>query len=146
MQFGARVQTQRLTVRLASLILTPERSDSGLQPIVITQFPFLISKADDVFARYKTECPHQVHYLSRRHAHIFLKGGLPFIEDLGSTNGTFVNDKRMDEHALPLQDGDVVAFGGHHFVYAVSLQKETAELDRSLRAKAPRWCATTDVA
>ena len=128
-QFGARVQTQRLTVRLASLTLTPERSDAGLQPIVITQFPFLISKADDVFARYKNECPHQVHYLSRRHAHIFLKGGLPFIEDLGSTNGTFVNDKRMDEHALPLQDGDAVAFGGHHFVYVVSLQKEDAELD-----------------
>lgn len=128
-QFGARVQTQRLTVRLASLTLTPEHSDSGLQPIVITQFPFLISKADDTFARYKNESPHQVHYLSRRHAHIFLKGGLPFIEDLGSTNGTFVGGKRLDEHAVALQDGDVVAFGGHHFVYVVSLQKEAAELD-----------------
>lgn len=128
-QFGARVQTQRLTVRLASLTLTPEQSDSGLQPIVITQFPFLISKADDTFARYKNEIPHQVHYLSRRHAHIFLKGGLPFIEDLGSTNGTFVGGKRLDEHAAQLQDGDVVAFGGHHFVYVVSLQKEAAELD-----------------
>jgi len=128
-RFGARAQTQRLTVRLASLTLTPERSDSGLQPIVITQLPFLISKADDTFARYKNECPHQVHYLSRRHAHIFLKGGLPFIEDLGSTNGTFVGGKRLDEHAVALQDGDVLAFGGHHFVYVVSLQKESAELD-----------------
>lgn len=128
-QLGARAQTQRRSVKLATLTLTPESSDAGLQPIVVTQFPFLISKSDETFARYKEEAPHQVHYLSRRHAHIFLKGGLPYVEDLGSTNGTFVGGERLDEHAVPLKDGDVVAFGGHHFVYTVSLQTEVAELD-----------------
>ncbi|QQC66415.1 FHA domain-containing protein [Paraburkholderia ginsengisoli] len=105
------------------LLLVPQRDDLGLQPIEVQAFPFLISKADDVFARYKERYPHQVNYISRRHAHIFLKGADLYVEDLGSTNGTFVGGKRLDESALPLADGDVVAFGGDHFVYRVSLQK-----------------------
>jgi pSer/pThr/pTyr-binding forkhead associated (FHA) protein len=107
--------------RLASLSLTPERAELGLETIVITSFPFLISKVDDTFARYKDKEPHQVGYLSRRHAHIFIKGGLPWVEDLGSTNGTFIGAVRLDEHAQALEDGDVLAFGGHHFVYRVGL-------------------------
>ena len=108
--------------RLASLTLTPERSGLGLETIVITSFPFLISKVDETFARYKDSEPHQVGYLSRRHAHIFLKGGVPWVEDLGSTNGTFIGTVRLDEHAHELKDGDVLAFGGHHFVYRVGLE------------------------
>jgi pSer/pThr/pTyr-binding forkhead associated (FHA) protein len=110
--------------RLASLTLVPERAGLGLETIVITSFPFLISKVDDTFARYKDREPHQVGYLSRRHAHIFLKGGLPWVEDLGSTNGTFIGTVRLDEHAHELKDGDVLAFGGHHFVYRIGLQWE----------------------
>jgi pSer/pThr/pTyr-binding forkhead associated (FHA) protein len=110
--------------RLASLTLVPERAELGLETIVITSFPFLISKVDDTFARYKEKEPHQVGYLSRRHAHIFLKGGVPWVEDLGSTNGTFIGTARLDEHAHELKDGDVLAFGGHHFVYRVGLQWE----------------------
>jgi pSer/pThr/pTyr-binding forkhead associated (FHA) protein len=110
--------------RLASLSLTPERAELGLETIVVSRFPFLISKVDDTFARYKAKEPHQVGYLSRRHAHIFLKGGLPWIEDLGSTNGTFIGAARLDEHAHALEDGDVLAFGGHHFVYRVGLEWE----------------------
>lgn len=128
-QLGTRVQNTQHIARLLSLTLTPERNDLGLQPIVVTRFPFLISKADDTFSRYKNAYPHQVNYISRRHAHIFLKSGDPFVEDLGSTNGTFVAGKRLDEHAVPLKEGDLLAFGGHHFVYKVSLQKEEAEVD-----------------
>lgn len=118
--------------RLVSLTLTPEPGDPDLQPIVVTEFPFLVSKADNTFARYKDINPEQVNYLSRRHAHIFLKGGQPWVEDLGSTNGTFVGGKRLDEHAVPLHDRDVLAFGGHHFVYRVSLQREAVALDPTL--------------
>lgn len=117
------------SARLVSLTLTPENGELGLQPIVISRFPFLISKTDEVFARYKQDHPQQVNYLSRRHAHIFVRGGDPFIEDLGSTNGTFVNGKRLDEHAVPLREDDVLAIGGHHFVYKTSLQKEATTLE-----------------
>jgi pSer/pThr/pTyr-binding forkhead associated (FHA) protein len=115
--------------RLVSVTLTPEPGDPDLQAIVITEFPFMVSKADETFARYKDANPQQVNYLSRRHAHIFLKGGQPFVEDLGSTNGTFVSGKRLDEHAVALHDGDVLAFGGHHFVYRLSVQWEAAAPD-----------------
>ncbi len=128
-QLGAVVEVLQQTEKLIGLTLTPERDDLGLQPIVIAQFPFLISKADAAFSRYKDEYPHQVNYISRRHAHIFLKSGSPFIEDLGSTNGTFVGGNRLEERAVPLDDGETLAFGGHHFVYKVSLQKEQAEID-----------------
>ncbi|KIF83690.1 signal peptide protein [Noviherbaspirillum autotrophicum] len=131
-QLGARTDAPRRAAKVVSLTLTPRRDDAGLQPIVVTQFPFLISKADTTFSRYKSEHPHQVNYISRRHAHLFLKGGQPYVEDLGSTNGTFVAEKRLDEHAVPLKDGDVLAFGGHHFVYTVSLQTQEAELDPTI--------------
>lgn len=127
-QLRPRVRTEARAATLFSLTLTPERGDLGLHPIVVTQFPFLVSKTDDLFLRYKDAYPHQVNYLSRRHAHIFLKGGEPFVEDLGSTNGTFVATNRLDEHAVPLHDGDMLAFGGNHFVYKVSLQK-SQEID-----------------
>lgn len=145
----ARASASAAAARLLSLTLTPERNDLGLLPIVIGRFPFLISKTDSTFSRYRGEYPHQVNYLSRRHAHIFLRGGQPLVEDLGSTNGTFVAGNRLDEHAVPLKDGDTIAFGGSHFVYVVSLQWETepepkVEIDSTvtkLAASAPKAAA-----
>lgn len=132
-QLRARANTTARTAKLLGLTLMPEHDDLGIHPIAITQFPFLVSKTDELFSRYKDVYPHQVNYLSRRHAHIFLKGGKPFIEDLGSTNGTFVAAKRLDEHAVPLQDGDMLAFGGNHFAYKVSFQKEKGpEIDATM--------------
>ena len=118
--------------RLLSLTLLPADETAGLQPIIVTQFPFLISKADAAFARYRDAHAQQVNFLSRRHAHVFLKRGLPQVEDLGSTNGTFVNGRRLDEHATALEEGDTVGFGGRFFVYRVVLQKEEALADPTL--------------
>lgn len=121
------------------LTLTPERSDLGLEPIVVTSFPFLVSKADEVFARYREAYPHQVNYVSRRHAHVFVERGEIFVEDLGSTNGTFVDGVRLEERAVELADGARLAFGGNHFVYRVGVQRG-GSVDRTLtqmRAQAP---------
>jgi len=107
-----------------AVTFAPARDDLGLQPVIVTGFPFMVSKADDTFARYKADYPHQVNYLSRRHAHIYLKHGAPWIEDLGSTNGTFVNGVRLRDQSIRLQPGDLVAFGGSHFVYRVGIEHE----------------------
>jgi len=107
-----------------AVTLLPERNELGLQPVELNSFPYLISKADDTFARYRDSHPQQVNYLSRRHAHIYLKCGIPFLEDLGSTNGTFVNGHRLTDHGVPLNDGDLIAFGGSHFVYKVAVLRE----------------------
>ena len=109
-----------------SLTLTPASADSDLQPIVVTRFPFLVSKSDAAFSRYRNEHGRQLSFLSRRHAHIFQKDGGVCIEDLGSSNGTFVDGLRLQEHAVPLEDGMLLAFGGDHFTYRVSIDKGPA--------------------
>ena len=51
--------------------------------------------------------------VSRRHARIIRNGASYFIEDLGSTNGTYVNRGRrlLPGNAQPLSDGDEVIVG-----------------------------------
>jgi pSer/pThr/pTyr-binding forkhead associated (FHA) protein len=49
-------------------------------------------------------------YASARHAHIFAQGGILAIEDLGSTNGTYLNDELL-ETPRPLHPGDRVRIG-----------------------------------
>jgi DNA-binding winged helix-turn-helix (wHTH) protein len=48
--------------------------------------------------------------VSRRHARIGISAGRATIEDLGSKNGTFVGDQRVDGRQ-PLVDGDVIGVG-----------------------------------
>jgi pSer/pThr/pTyr-binding forkhead associated (FHA) protein len=125
-QFAPRAR--RLGVsKPVGVTLAPQRGDLGLQPIELAQFPFLVSKTDENFGRYREQYPHQVNYVSRRHAHVFIKSGAPFVEDLGSTNGTFVNGERLGASALELKDGDSVAFGGSHFSYTVRLHGDEGE-------------------
>ena len=119
--------------------MTPESGDSGLDTIVITKFPFLVGKADAAFSRYKNKSEHgrEWSYLSRRHAYIYQKDGQAYIEDLASGNGTFVDGLRLQEHAVPLQDGVVVAFGGKHFAYRVGITRESGVEPAPSVARAP---------
>ncbi len=48
-------------------------------------------------------------YMSGEHAEIKAEGGVWILRDLGSTNGTFVNDHRVDQRELV--DNDFVKFG-----------------------------------
>jgi pSer/pThr/pTyr-binding forkhead associated (FHA) protein len=120
-----RAGSPRRTAEGFSLTLTPASASTDLQPIVITRFPFLVSKNDGAFSRYHNEHGRQLSFLSRRHAHIFRKDGGACIEDLDSSNGTFVDGLRLQEHAVPLEDGMLLAFGGDHFTYRVSIDKES---------------------
>lgn len=50
--------------------------------------------------------------VSRRHARIIQRSGRVYIEDVGSANGTFLNDQRLMPYLpYPLQDGDRVRVG-----------------------------------
>ncbi|QYJ16227.1 hypothetical protein Rxycam_02059 [Rubrobacter xylanophilus DSM 9941] len=55
-------------------------------------------------------------YVSGRHARLTRHGGLLYVEDLGSTNGTFVNGRKT-VGATPLRDGDRVRVGSTTFRY-----------------------------
>lgn len=48
--------------------------------------------------------------ISRRHARLTFQGGKYILEDLGSTNGTFVNGQRLAGPRV-LKPGEVVSFG-----------------------------------
>jgi pSer/pThr/pTyr-binding forkhead associated (FHA) protein len=48
--------------------------------------------------------------VSRRHALIRIAGNVATLEDLGSKNGTFVADRRLDS-AAALADGDTIRVG-----------------------------------
>jgi len=127
------------------LTLTPQSGASGLEPIIVPRLPFLIGKADPAFARYQREQPRQVSFLSRRHAHIFRKDGRVHIEDLESTNGTFVDGIRLQEHAVPLEDGMLVAFGGEHFTYRVGIQQGSEIEQAAAGAGSPPGMASAQI-
>ena len=61
--------------------------------------------------------------ISRRHAAISKQGDKVIVEDLGSVNGTFVNNKRLDPY-LPeaLNSGDILQLG--KLVIEVEIQKQ----------------------
>jgi pSer/pThr/pTyr-binding forkhead associated (FHA) protein len=49
-------------------------------------------------------------YVSQQHARIFGKNGSWYVEDLGSTNGTYVNDQKLAAPAM-VQPGDRIRVG-----------------------------------
>ena len=53
--------------------------------------------------------------VSRKHADVQLHGGIVTVEDLGSTNGTLVNGRRVARQDLA--DGDVIRIGHSVLVY-----------------------------
>ena len=57
-------------------------------------------------------------YASSRHAHVFQQGGILAIEDLGSTNGTYLNEELL-ETPRPLHAGDRVRIGDSEFTFEI---------------------------
>jgi hypothetical protein len=49
-------------------------------------------------------------FVSQLHARIYVREGQPFVEDLGSTNGTFLNQTRVSG-TMPLSRGDRLQVG-----------------------------------
>jgi hypothetical protein len=64
--------------------------------------------------------------ISRRHARIVIRGGTVTIEDLGSKNGTVVNDALVDGCA-PLKDGDHIRLGAAVIVFHSSTSGMSTE-------------------
>lgn len=62
--------------------------------------------------------------ISRRHAALLLKDQLLWVQDLNSSNGTFVNDIRIEQEKQ-LHDGDIVEFASFKFSVLAPAQKIT---------------------
>ncbi len=68
---------------------------------------------------------------SREHARVMERNGSVLVQDLHSTNGTFVNNKRIEVDAV-LQLGDVVKFGDEAFSVQSLTAPEATVMMRSL--------------
>jgi hypothetical protein len=56
-------------------------------------------------------------FASSRHARLVRQGGIVVIEDLGSTNGTYLNEEMLSG-PQPLHQGDRVRIGDSEFTFA----------------------------
>jgi hypothetical protein len=57
-------------------------------------------------------------FASARHARVYEQGNIVVIEDLGSTNGTYLNEELL-ETQRPLHPGDRVRIGDSEFAFEV---------------------------
>jgi hypothetical protein len=57
-------------------------------------------------------------FASARHARVFEQGNIVVIEDLGSTNGTYLNEELL-ESPRPLHPGDRLRIGDSEFAFEV---------------------------
>lgn len=60
--------------------------------------------------------------ISRRHAALLLKDQLLWVQDLNSSNGTFINDIRIEQEKQ-LHDGDIVQFSSFKFSVLAPVQE-----------------------
>jgi EAL domain-containing protein (putative c-di-GMP-specific phosphodiesterase class I) len=96
-----------------------EREIPGKEPerIELDRLPFTVGRNES--------CDYQIlsSRVSREHAEFVREGGSLRVRDLKSTNGTFVNGQKIEEHRLV--DGDLVVIADVHFSFRGSRVEAT---------------------
>ncbi len=58
--------------------------------------------------------------MSRSHARFYVSGGIVYVEDMDSENGTLINGRALAPNSPEvIKDGDEVAFGRHSFIFRI---------------------------
>lgn len=101
----------------------------GHKYFVISDTPILIGRSNEAIIRINYD-----DFCSRKHALLYWENKACFIKDLDSTNGTFVNNKRISQKTK-LHDGDIIGLGDTKLAVSVKDiiegNKATAEDDIS---------------
>jgi len=92
---------------LARLLLISEGHTVSERPLYRGRV--IIGRASDAELRIDSRA------ISRYHCQVISNDRLSVIEDLNSTNGIFIKDKRLRRHNL--NDGDVITLGLHQLMY-----------------------------
>ena len=79
-----------------------------IQRVAITQFPCIVGRVNE------SGFPVPKGDVSRKHAEIIVSGDALVVNDLGSTNGTFVNRNRISSPTT-VDHGDVLHFGSNEY-------------------------------
>lgn len=110
-----------------SVALIPKDLQSGLSTVVIPRFPFHIGRTAGDFLPFAKSFPDHRAALSRSHAQLSTVDGQVFVEDLGSRNGTFLSESRIEQGKRhELQNGDQLSFGPF-FAYTVEIYPQDVE-------------------
>lgn len=88
------------------LVVVQGRSAS--QAVRLSSSVTTVGRQEDCQLRIKSS------QVSRKHCQLFEKKGLLLVKDLGSSNGTFVNGKKVDDQRV-LEAGDELTIGGVKF-------------------------------
>jgi EAL domain-containing protein (putative c-di-GMP-specific phosphodiesterase class I) len=99
-------------------------TDQVTRRLTIDRFPFPVGRGqDNALIVHSGE-------VSRAHAQFTSRGNQLIIEDLASTNGTFVNRKRINRMTV-LRHGDIVRFGTMEYrvIGKAELDKTSADTD-----------------
>ncbi|MCD7981719.1 MAG: FHA domain-containing protein [Clostridiales bacterium] len=67
---------------------------SGREDIILKKFPFTIGRSEE----YSDYVLKNNHFVSRRHATLLCENGTVYIQDEGSSNGTFLDGEKIPEH------------------------------------------------
>lgn len=79
----------------------------------ISSYPFVIGKDRERVNLYIKE-----HSVNRIHARLLEENGSIYIEDLHSTNGTYLNDLPLQPHdRVKIKRGDIILFGNAEFAF-----------------------------
>lgn len=55
--------------------------------------------------------------VSKNHARIYADGGQYFLEDLNSSNGSYLNGEQISSSSIELMDGDLLSIGKIQFTF-----------------------------
>ena len=92
------------------------------QPVPLNREHTLIGRLDDCHVRIP------IAGVSRKHCEIVVNSGSITIRDLGSSNGTYVNQERIESQ--PLSAGDLISVGG--LVFVLSVNGEPGDIDAEM--------------
>lgn len=99
--------------------------NSGIttQSLPLSKSPFVIGREspEEGFMPDLNLLPYDDRFISRRHAQIMRQGKQFTITDLGSSNSTFVNKKRLIAHtSQPMRSGDQIMIGKVHLRFRLT--------------------------
>lgn len=116
-----KIDTRRRTMILESKVNTPEVVSLNQNPTIVIQSgpnkgqQFQINRDNLIIGRQEGDVIIKDDTISRRHAEIIKNKGKYFIRDNNSTNGTYINNNRVNQS--PLSNGDIIRLGNIQMMF-----------------------------